>query len=88
VSERKDSFVLTAKLGRETTRATFFPFEESQIDNSAPQKIVPVANGFHLTLRKSDQLLKPIKRLKGVLELSANETYVIDGVVSNHSVTK
>jgi DsbC/DsbD-like thiol-disulfide interchange protein len=88
VSDEKDSFVLTAKLGREMTRATFFPFEESQIDNSAPQKIVPVANGFQLTLRKSDQLLKPIKRLKGVLELSANETYVIDGVVSNHSVTK
>jgi DsbC/DsbD-like thiol-disulfide interchange protein len=88
VSEQKDSFVLTAKLGRETTRATFFPFEESQIDNSAPQKIVPVANGFQLTLRKSDQLLKPIKRLKGVLELSANQAYVIDRAVSDDSLIK
>ena len=57
VSDQKDSFVLTAKLGRQVTRATFFPFEESQVDNSAAQKVVPVATGFRLTLRKSDQLL-------------------------------
>ena len=88
VSDQKDSFVLTAKLGRQTTRATFFPIEESQIDDSAPQKIVPMATGFQLTLRKSDQLLKPIKRLKGVLELSASQTYVIDEVIINDSVTK
>jgi thiol:disulfide interchange protein DsbD len=88
VSDQKDSFVLTAKLGRQTPRATFFPLEESQIDNSAPQQIVPVANGFQLTLRKSDQLLKPIKRLKGVLELSANQAYVIDVAVGDDPVTK
>ena len=88
VSDQKDSFVLTAKLGRKTPRATFFPSEESQIDNSAPQEIVPVANGFQLTLRKSDQLLKPIKRLKGVLELSANQAYVIDVAVGDDPVTK
>ena len=78
VRDQKDSFVLTAKLGRQTTRATFFPLEESKVDNSAPQKVVPVATGFQLTLRKSDQLLKPIQRLKGVLELSGNQTYVVD----------
>jgi DsbC/DsbD-like thiol-disulfide interchange protein len=88
VSDQKDSFVLTAKLGRQMTQATFFPIEESQVDNSAPQKIVPMATGFQLTLRKSDQLLKPIKRLKGVLELAASQTYMIDGVVINDSVTK
>jgi DsbC/DsbD-like thiol-disulfide interchange protein len=88
VSDQKDSFVLTAKLGRQMTRATFFPLEESQIDNSAPQEVVPVATGFQLTLRKSDQLLKPIQRLKGVLELSANQTYVIDAAVGDALVAK
>jgi len=83
VSDEKDSFILTAKLGRQTTQATFFPLEESLIDNSSAQKVVPVATGFQLTLRKSDQLLKPIKRLKGVLELSANEAYVIDVAVGD-----
>jgi hypothetical protein len=42
-----------------------------------------VATGFQLTLRKSDQLLKPIKRLKGVLELSGDQTYLIDVVVGD-----
>jgi DsbC/DsbD-like thiol-disulfide interchange protein len=83
VSSSKDSFLLTAKSGQRLAQATFFPLEESQVDNSAPQKIVPVATGFQLTLRKSDQLLKPIKRLKGVLELSANRTYLIDVVVGD-----
>lgn len=82
VSDQKDSFVLMGKLGRRAERATFFPLEESQVDNSAPQKIVPQASGFQLTLRKSDELLKPIQRLKGVLELSAGQAYVIDAALS------
>ena len=88
VIDQNDSFVLTAKLGRQTTRAVFFPLEEAQVDNSAPQRVVPVPGGFQLTLRKSDQLLKPIKRLKGVLELSANQTYLIDVAVGDTQVAK
>jgi DsbC/DsbD-like thiol-disulfide interchange protein len=88
VTDRKDSFILTAKLGRQAMRATFFPLEESQVDNSAPQKVVPVATGFQLTLRKSDQLLKPIERLKGVLELSANQSYAIDVSVGRAVVAR
>ena len=87
VSDQKDAFVLTANLGRQTKRAIFFPLEGSQIDNSATQKIVPVATGFQLTLRKSDQLLKPIERLKGVLELSAHQATIID-VPINAAVPK
>jgi DsbC/DsbD-like thiol-disulfide interchange protein len=78
VRGQKDSFVLTAKLGRKLATATFFPLEESQVDNAAAQSVVPVPGGLQLTLRKSDQLLKPIDRLKGVLEFSANQAYVID----------
>jgi DsbC/DsbD-like thiol-disulfide interchange protein len=81
VNNKKDSFILIANFGRQVTRAAFFPLAESQIDNSAPQVIVPAATGFALTLRKSDQLLVPIKRLEGVLELSATQTYVIDVAV-------
>jgi DsbC/DsbD-like thiol-disulfide interchange protein len=88
VGSSKDSFLLTAKSDQRVTQATFFPLEESQVDNSAPQKIVPLATGFQLTLRKSDQLLKPIKRLKGVLELSGNQTYLIDVVVGDTQVAR
>jgi DsbC/DsbD-like thiol-disulfide interchange protein len=78
VDDAKDSFVLTANLGHRITQAIFFPLAESQIDNAAPQEVVPLAAGFRLTLRKSDQLLKPIERLKGVLVLSARRAYLID----------
>jgi DsbC/DsbD-like thiol-disulfide interchange protein len=83
VLDEADSFVLIASPGRAVNHAAFFPLVESQVDNAAPQKIEQAANGFRLTLRKSDQLLKPVKRLKGVLELSANESYVIDAPVGN-----
>lgn len=77
-----DKFILLVRSnGREIRGASFFPLKESQIDNSAPQEFKPTAAGFRLTLRKSDQLLRPIQRLTGVLELPANESYVIDAPV-------
>jgi len=81
VNDAKDSFVVTANLGHRANQAIFFPLAESQIDNAAPQKLLPMAAGFRLTLRKSDRLLQPIKRLKGVLVLSADQAYVIDAPV-------
>jgi thiol:disulfide interchange protein DsbD len=78
VADANDSFVLSANLGHQITQAIFFPLAESQIENAAPQKLLTVADGFRLTLRKSDQLLKPIERLKGVLVLSADRSYLID----------
>jgi DsbC/DsbD-like thiol-disulfide interchange protein len=78
LSETNDSFVLTGNLGRRITYAIFFPLAESQVSNAAPQALVPMASGFSLTLRKSDQLLKPIARLKGVLVLSGERAYSID----------
>ena len=78
VAQTNDSFVLTANLGHKITDAIFFPLAESQVSNAAPQTLVPTATGFTLTLRKSDQLLKPIARLKGVLMLSGEQAYSID----------
>jgi DsbC/DsbD-like thiol-disulfide interchange protein len=66
-------FVLSAnfqQIGRRIAQAIFFPLAESQIENAAPQELLPQADGFRLTLRKSDQLLRPLDRLKGVLVLS------------------
>jgi DsbC/DsbD-like thiol-disulfide interchange protein len=78
IAQTNDSFVLTANLGRKITDAMFFPLAESQISNAAPQTLVPTPTGFTLTLRKSEQLLKPIARLKGVLVLSGEQPYSID----------
>jgi thiol:disulfide interchange protein DsbD len=78
IAETNDSFVLTANAGRQITEAVFFPLAESQVSNAAPQNLAPTATGFRMTLRKSDQLLKPIARLKGVLVLSGGRAYSID----------
>lgn len=88
VHDAKDSFVLTANLGARITQATFFPLAEAQIDNAAPHILQPMPSGFRLTLRKSDRLLKPIARLKGVLVLSGNHAYLIDAPVSKLGAQK
>jgi DsbC/DsbD-like thiol-disulfide interchange protein len=82
LNEAKSSFILAANVGHEITQAEFFPLVESQISNTAPQKLAPMARGFQLTLQKSDQLLKPIERLKGVLVLSDGRSYLMDVRVS------
>jgi DsbC/DsbD-like thiol-disulfide interchange protein len=82
VADARDSFALAAKLGQHVVQASFFPLEESQIKNAAPQQFVAVPGGFRLTLQKSDQLLKPIARLKGVLVLVGDRGYMIDVPVS------
>jgi len=78
VTDARDAFVLTAKLRQDIAQVGFFPLEESQIKNAAEQQVVAVPGGFRLTLQKSDQLLKPIVRLKGVLVLAGDQGYVID----------
>ena len=88
VVDARDSFVLAADAAPQITQAIFFPLTEAQIDNSGPQMLQPLARGFRLTLRKSDRLLKPIERLKGVLVLSGNHAYLIDVPVSKHGAQK
>ena len=87
-AEVNDSFVLTASLAHQINQAMFFPLAESQIENAAPQKLQPTATGFRLRLRKSDQLLKPIERLKGVLVLSTDQAYLIDVPIRNRGAAR
>ncbi len=88
VNDAKDSFVLAANLGAQITQVIFFPLAEVQIDNSAPQILQSLPSGFRLTLRKSDRLLKPIDRLKGVLVFSGNHAYLVDVPVSERGTEK
>jgi DsbC/DsbD-like thiol-disulfide interchange protein len=86
VLEGKESFELSVNAGRRVPSGYFFPREESQIDNAAPQQAVPDATGLKLTLRKSDELTKPISRLKGVLVLQTGEAYDVDAPVKAMAV--
>jgi len=82
VEEGKDTFLLRVDTHEQVTQAFFFPLEESQIDNAAPQKLDVMATGgakgFRLSLRKSEQLVKRLTRLKGVLALPAGPSYLVD----------
>ena len=88
IADASGSFVLTANIGQQISQATFFPLAESQIDNVAPQNVQSTSAGFRLTLRKSEQLLKPLARLKGVLVLPNEQAYLIDVPLSKPAAAK
>jgi thiol:disulfide interchange protein DsbD len=73
----KDDFVLTVITGAPEKAATFFPLESGQIENAAAQKVNSLDSGIRLILRKSDQLLKPITTLNGVLVLPNGRAFQI-----------
>ncbi|MGD0955873.1 MAG: protein-disulfide reductase DsbD domain-containing protein [Candidatus Acidiferrales bacterium] len=77
----KDQFVLTVRARTATAKASFFPLDEDQIDNSAPQTVSAFPGGVRLTLKKSDQLLKTPAALRGVLELGPGRAYEVSAPV-------
>ena len=82
VESRKDEFVLSIHAGKSIAAAQFFPVQPSQVDNAAPQKIQASARGAQITLRKSEELLKPLAVLRGVLVLPGDEAYRIEAAVA------
>lgn len=68
-------FVLSIETGARETKGVFFPLEQEQIDNAAAQGVAPSARGVQITLKKSDQLLKPIAMLRGVVVLGPQRAY-------------
>jgi thiol:disulfide interchange protein DsbD len=69
VADSKDEFVLTAQTGKKPARAFFFPQDEAQIDNVAPQPVEAAPQGFRMRLKKSLDLEGTPARLRGVLDL-------------------
>jgi thiol:disulfide interchange protein DsbD len=77
----RDGFQLTLASREPITQAEFFPNEEAQIDNGAPQGLVSHAGGVSLTLRKSEYLRQEPERLKGVLVLNGRDAYFLDAPI-------
>ena len=73
----KEGFRLTIETGKREQSAEFFPEEQDIIDNPAPQKLTPTANGLILDLKKDASLTTTPKQLKGVLELTGGRAYEI-----------
>ena len=73
-----DDFLLDLRIGSLTVAPQFFPLEEEQVENAAAQATTTIPGGIRLHLRKSNHLLKPISRLKGVLVVSSGKAYLVD----------
>lgn len=65
----RSHFIMSVRGGRQVQSASFFPLEPGQIENSSPQDFASNGTGFRLTLKKSDQLIKPIPTLRGLIVL-------------------
>jgi DsbC/DsbD-like thiol-disulfide interchange protein len=72
----KRRFILSVK-GRRERHVMFFPLDASVIENSAPQDVVPTDDGFTITLRASDELLKDTPFLRGLLAFEDGRTFRI-----------
>lgn len=85
---RKEDFLLSIDAGKPLARAEFFPLEPGQIDNAAPQKLQPTAWGARIAMKKSDLLLKPVSRLRGVLVLAGAQSYQFEAPVQTLAALK
>ena len=72
-----DEFQLRLRIGKVTASPQFFPLEPEQIENAAPQSVSPIPGGLDLHLKKSNHLLKPISRIKGVIVVGG-AAYLVD----------
>ena len=75
-------FQLSLETGMSQNKAEFFPLDEDQVDNAAPQGATPTPRGVQIKLKKSDQLLKPISALKGVVVLGPGRAYEVSAPVT------
>jgi len=73
-----DDVLLDLRIGTLTVSPQFFPLEEEQVENAAAQATTMIPGGIRLHLKKSNHLLKPISRLKGVLVVSSGKAYIVD----------
>lgn len=78
----KDNFVLSIQTGKPIKSAEFYPLVSEQIENAADQPVQPTPQGASITLKKSDQLLKPVQVLKGLLILE-DEAYAVEVPVTS-----
>jgi thiol:disulfide interchange protein DsbD len=79
VSAKSESsrFIVSVRGVPQVQSASFFPLEPGQIENSGPQAFASNRTGFSLTLKKSDQLIKPISTLRGLIVLGPGRAFEV-----------
>jgi thiol:disulfide interchange protein DsbD len=71
-------FNLTVLTGRHETSAQFFPFDQSQIANAAPQTVTPLNDGFEISLKKDENLQQNPTQLHGLVVLADGNAFEIN----------
>ena len=78
VSASRDHIALTIKSGQREDSAEFYPLDEDALRNAADQVVVPNSKGALLKLERGDISDTLPRRLKGVLKLNGDRSYLID----------
>jgi thiol:disulfide interchange protein len=81
VTGGKTDFVLALTTGNRETNAEFYPFDEDQIANAAPQQIEPLSDGVRLRVRRFEDLKTLPATLHGVFKLSDTIAYDVTAPV-------
>jgi DsbC/DsbD-like thiol-disulfide interchange protein len=80
---RGDQFLVTIRSGPVSSqKPTFFPLVAMQVENSAPQNVTSAAGELRFSLRKSEQLSKPVTSLKGVVVFGPERAFLVDAPVT------
>jgi thiol:disulfide interchange protein len=77
----KEDFVLTLTTGKRLSNAEFYPFDQEQIANAAPQPIESFSDGVRLRVRRSEDLKTLPATLHGVFKLSDAIAYDVTAPV-------
>jgi DsbC/DsbD-like thiol-disulfide interchange protein len=80
-----DTFVITVDVDRTASSAVFFPLTESQIDDSAPQKVAIRGRNLTIRLKRSQQLTGIPDTVPGVLSLDGGPGYTISPRVTGRA---
>jgi thiol:disulfide interchange protein len=78
----KSDFVVTMISGHKETNAEFYPFDQEQIVNAAPQTVESLPNGVRLRVKRAEDLAKLPAQLHGLLKLSATQAYDVTAPIT------
>ena len=78
----RSDFVLTLITGHRETTAEFYPFDQDQIVNAAPQTVEPLPNGVRLRIQRAPDLTMLPAQLHGLIKLSPTTAYDLTAAIT------
>ncbi len=75
--DEAEAFSVSIVVDGRAERGTFFPIDESQVDDAAPQQVDVSGQTIRFRLRKSDQLTTTPTTLRGVVVFASGTAYEI-----------